>query len=227
MNDRTKHAADNGSAGTNGDPKQASAAATGGTRAQERIAALDTSGASLAEVVDHLSAQLEAATKKAEEAEAGWQRARADFLNVKRRNEQERAERAGLANDALLLKVVALADDFDLAIEHVPGEVRQTPWVEGIGAIDRKLRQLLETEGVRPMRTEGRPFDPHEHQAISYEDSTAVADGTVIKELQRGYYLRDRVLRPALVAVARNDASQVTPATDDDINNHERTNDET
>jgi molecular chaperone GrpE len=207
MNDRS-----NGAAGAedNGNPDQASNAKTGGTRAEERIASLDTSAASMADLMDDLSAKLEAATEKAEAAEAGWQRARADFTNFKRRTEEERAESGMRASDSLLLKVVALADDFDLAIDHVPAELVDSPWVEGIGAIDRKLRQLLENAGVKPMQSEGQPFDPHEHQAISYEDTTEIADGTVLKELQRGYYVGERVLRPAFVAVASNDGSMNT-----------------
>jgi molecular chaperone GrpE len=110
-----------------------------------------------------------------------------------------------MASDRLLVRVVGLADDFDLAVEHVPEEAMGTPWVEGISAIDRKLRALLEAEGIEAMEGEGQPFDPQSQQAISYEDTADVPDGTVIKVLQRGYSIRDRVLRPALVAVARND----------------------
>lgn len=211
MNDRT-----NGAAGSrpDEDAEPVSHAKSRGTRAQERIAALDTSGAAAArleEQLEQLRAELDAARERADEAEAGWQRARADFANFRRRSEEERQKQAGLASDSLLLKVVALADDFDLAIEHVPDEARGTPWLEGISAIYRKLRQLLESEDVVPMVTaEGAPFDPREHQGISYEDTLDVPDGSVIRALQRGYYVRDRVLRPALVAVARND--QQTPA---------------
>ena len=152
--------------------------------------------------------------QRAAEAEAGWQRARADFANLKRRVEEERSELANSASDRLLSRVLGLADDFDLAIEHVPDDVRDSAWVEGISAIDRKLRALLEAEGVRPMGSAGEPFDPHTQQAISYEDTADLPDGTVIKVLQRGYTIRDRVLRPALVAVARNEDSTTT-RTDD------------
>lgn len=185
-------------------PQQPTAART---RAEERIAALDTSGASLSAQLDESRDQLTTATEATARAEAGWQRSQADFANYKRRTEQERTERAGLASDSLLLKVVALADDFDLAVEHVPPEAQASPWVEGISAIDRKLRALLESEGVKPMQAEGKIFDPNEHQAISYEETAAVPDGTVLKVLQQGYLIRDRILRPALVAVARNDES--------------------
>ena len=130
---------------TNGNPDQAqqaeeakvSAAKRGGTRAEERIASLDTRGASLGAQVEELTAQLEAARLRAEEAEAGWQRARADYANLKRRSEEQRADFAGLAADRLLARVLDVADDFDLAVEHVPTEAQGTPWVEGIAAIDR------------------------------------------------------------------------------------------
>jgi molecular chaperone GrpE len=217
MNDRTNGAerAQNG----NSEPAEqteASSAKLGGSRAQERIAALDTSSASasLTEELEQLAGELQIAEQRAAEAEAGWQRARADYANLKRRHAEERAEVAGMASDRLLSRVVELADDFDLAIEHVPEEVRGTPWVEGISAIDRKLRALLEAEGIEAMDAEGQPFDPQTQQAISYEDTADVPDGTVIKVLQRGYVIRDRVLRPALVAVARNDDDTPTPNDD-------------
>jgi len=203
MNDKK-----NGAPGANGNPEQAeqaSAAKRGGTRAEERIAALDTEGASMSAALDQLQAELENAEQRAAEAEAGWQRARADFANLKRRSEEQRAEWANIAGDRLLIRVLDLADDFDLAVEHVPEEAKDSPWVEGISAIDRKLRALLEAEGIAAMSGEGEPFDPQTQTAISYEDTADVPDGTVVKILQRGFTIRDRVLRPALVAVARND----------------------
>ncbi len=220
MNDKKT----NGAAGAKDDPEQAeqttaSAAKRGGTRAEERIAALDTSGASLRAEVEQLSAELEAAEQRAAQAEAGWQRARADYANLKRRSEEASAELAGQASDRLMIRVLDLADDFDLAVEHVPEEAKGSPWVEGIAAIDRKLRGLLEAEGIEAMGGEGEPFDPQTQQAISYEDTEDVPDGTVIKILQRGFTIRDRVLRPALVAVARNDDIDDDEISDHDINN--------
>ena len=174
------------------------------TRAEQRIADLG-SPPSLHAEVERLTAELARAQQEAFDARTGWQRTAADLANYRRRTEQEKAERLGLASDVLLLKVLAVADDFDLAVEHVPAEAQGSPWVEGITAIDRKLRALLESEGVTAMETVGQPFDPREHEAIASEDTTEVPDGTVVRELQRGYKVRDRVLRPALVAVARND----------------------
>jgi molecular chaperone GrpE len=213
MNDRTNGApAGPGRPGASDDPGTGATAgtppaATSRTRAEQRIADLGSPQSPQAEV-ERLSAELERAEQEVAEAKASWQRAAADLANYRRRTEQEKAERMGLASDALLTKVLALADDFDLAIEHVPDESQGSPWVAGITAIERKLRALLESEGVTAMRAEGQPFDPREHEAVSYEDAADVPDGTVLRELQRGYRVRDRVLRPALVAVARNDQTR-------------------
>jgi len=211
MNDK-KNGAEQ--APTNGNPEQAEraqqarsgASKPGGSRAEERIAALDTEGVSVSAQIEELTQQLEAAEQRASEAESGWQRARADYQNLKRRSEEQRAESAGIAGDRLLIRVLDLADDFDLAVEHIPEEAKDSAWVEGITAIDRKLRALLEAEGIDSMAGEGEPFDPQTQQAISYEDTADVPDGTVIKVLQRGFTINGRILRPALVAVARNDS---------------------
>lgn len=172
------------------------------TRAEERIAELDASPAALAQELEQLREQLAAAQLEAQENRVGWQRTAADFANFRRRTEQDRAHSLGLANEALLAKLLAIADDFDRAIEALPAELSDLPWAQGIVAIDRKLRALLESEGLTPIEAKGQPFDPHQHEAVVQEATTSVPEGTVTAELQRGYRLRDRVLRPALVAVA-------------------------
>ncbi|MGH2975004.1 MAG: nucleotide exchange factor GrpE [Solirubrobacterales bacterium] len=174
------------------------------TRAQMRIDALETpSAAQLLAHIAELEPQVEAAQKQAAENLAGWQREAADFRNYKRRTEQERDTILGLASESLLRKVLALADDFDRAIDARPASVADDPWFEGIAAIDRKLRALLESEGVSTIdASPGRPFDPREHEAITNVPGTGHKDGEIVEEVRRGYRLRDRVIRPALVAVA-------------------------
>ena len=99
--------------------------------------------------------------------------------------------------------MLAVADDFDRAIDARPAELADNAWAEGIAAIDRKLGALLESEGVSPIdAAPGRPFDPREHEAIANVPGTGRPEGEIVDELRRGYRLRDRVLRPALVAVA-------------------------
>jgi len=178
MNDKKNGAEQARSNGNPEQAEQASAAARGGTRAEERIAALDTEGLSVSVQIETLTEQLEAAEQRAAEAEAGWQRARADYQNLKRRSEEQRAESASIAGDRLLIRVLDLADDFDLAVEHIPEDAQGSPWVEGITAIDRKLRALLEAEGIEAMEGEGEAFDPQTQQAISYEDTADLPDGT-------------------------------------------------
>jgi len=148
---------------------------------------------------------------------AALQRERAEFTNYKRRTAEEREAMAGLAAEGLIRKVLALADDFDLAVEHRPTSGIDEGWVEGITAIDRKLRQLLESEGVKTIdASAGVQFDPREHEAVVNVPNTGRPGGEIVEELRRGYRLRDRVIRPALVAVADHDseASQPTESTE-------------
>ena len=188
------------------------------TRAEERIAELDTSPARLTSQLDQLRAELETAQQEAAENKAAWQRSAADFSNYKRRTEQEREAMVGLANEVLLAKLLAIVDDFDRAIANMPAELRDIGWVGGIAAIDRKLRLLLDSEGLTPIEAVGKQFDPHEHEAIAQEDRPGVPEGTVVAELQKGYRIRDRVLRPAMVAVARHTSTDNQPDNDGETN---------
>ena len=156
-------------------------------------------GGKQAEAVEEL-------TRERDEYLAALQRERAEFVNFRRRTADEREAMLGLAAEGLIRKVLALADDFDLAVEHRPDEGgAESGWVEGIVAIDRKLRQLLESEGVTAIEAgPGTRFDPREHEAVANVPNTGRPGGEIVDELRRGYRLRDRVLRPALVAVAED-----------------------
>jgi molecular chaperone GrpE len=172
------------------------------TRAEERIAELDTSPEKLTSEIEQLQRKLAEAEQEAAESKQGWQRTAADFANYRRRTEQDREATLGLANEALLAKLLVVVDDFDRAIANVPADLAGNGWVEGVAAIDRKLDALLASEGLTPIDAVGKPFDPHEHEAIVQEERADVPEGTVVAELQRGYRIRDRILRPAMVAVA-------------------------
>ena len=173
------------------------------TRAQERIDEIDVSPTTLLAEIEKLKAEHAAAQAKVEEYLAGLQRERAEFANYRRRTSEERDAMLGLASEDLIRKVLVLADDFDRAIDARPPEITDNPWVEGVAAIDRKLRALLESEGVSQIdASPGRPFDPREHEAIATVAGTGRPEGEIVEEVRRGYRLRDRVVRPALVAVA-------------------------
>jgi molecular chaperone GrpE len=173
------------------------------TRAQERMDEIDVSPTKLLADIEELKGELAASQAKSDEYLAGLQRERAEFANYRRRTAEEREAMLGLAGEDLIRKVLALADDFDLAIDARPEAIASDPWVEGVAAIDRKLRALLESEGVQQIdASPGRPFDPREHEAIATVPSADHREGEIVDEVRRGYRLRDRVVRPALVAVA-------------------------
>ena len=189
------------------------------TRAQERADAIDISPSVLVGQIEKLTGELDAARKESEEYLTALQRERAEFQNFRRRTSEERTRELGLAAEDLIRKVLALADDFDRAIEARPSSIAQDPWFEGIANIDRKLRQLLESEGVTAIdAAAGKPFDPREHEAIANVPGTGREEGEIVEEVRRGYRLRDRVIRPALVAVATRGAddadTQPPPDTD-------------
>ena len=179
------------------------------TRAQERIAALDTSAQALAGEIEELRNQVIAAEQEAAENKAGWQRNAADFANYRRRTEQDREQMLGIANEVVLSKLLTIVDDFDRAIANMPADLRGVGWADGIAAIDRKLRLLLDSEGLTPIEAVGKPFDPRQHEAVIQEETTSVPEGTVTSELQRGYRIRDRVLRPSMVAVAKHPEHEI------------------
>jgi len=178
------------------------------TRAQQRADEIDISPTKLLADIERLTSERDGAATERDEYLAALQRERAEFVNFKRRTAEERQAMIGLAGEGLISKVIALADDFDRAIEARPAAIADDPWVEGIAAIDRKLRQLLESEGVSPIEAlPGMPFDPREHEAVASIPGSGHPDGSIAGELRRGYRLRDRVLRPALVAVAAGGTS--------------------
>ncbi len=173
------------------------------TRAQERIDELDISPAALTAQLEAVSIERDEATTKADEYLASLQRERAEFTNFRRRTADERQQERGLAGVDLIAKVLVLADDFDRALESRPADFADNAWVEGIAAIDRKLRLLLESEGVGAVEAlPGTPFDPRQHEAVVSVPGTGRAEGEIVEEVRRGYRLRDRLIRPALVAVA-------------------------
>jgi molecular chaperone GrpE len=173
------------------------------TRADERVDELDVSPATLLTQLEEVTAARDEATAKADEYLSALQRERAEFTNFRRRTAEERERELGLAGEDLIRKVLVLADDFDLAIANAPASLEGDPWFEGITAIDRKLRLLLESEGVTAVESApGTAFDPRHHEAVVSVPGTGRGEGEIVDEIRRGYRLRDRVIRPALVAVA-------------------------
>ena len=156
--------------------------------------------------VDVEALQKELADAKARTSEYldGWQRARAEFANYKKRQESDYANLRALSTSALVAKLLPVLDDLDRATKTLPPALRDMTWIEGVLLISRKLQLILESEGVKPIEVKPNDvFDPSLHEAVSHDEAEGVESGHVIEELQKGYKLGERVIRPALVRVAR------------------------
>ena len=138
---------------------------------------------------------------------ADLQRMAADFANYRKRNDAERTEFAKFAKADLITKLLDVLDGYDRALASVPDDAKGQPgttnnWVEGMWLVERKLRRILEAEGLEAIDSLGQPFDPYLHEAVAHVESDE-PEGTVIEEHQKAYRLHDRVIRPALVSVAK------------------------
>ena len=147
-----------------------------------------------------LQKQLTELQAQADEYKDGWQRSVAEFQNYRRREEAEKAETYQTAVGSIIKSYLPVLDDLERALAACPADLA---WVDGIKLICRKLQTILEAEGLNRIEAEGQMFDPHFHEAISQEPSDEHASGQIIGVVQNGYMLGDRVIRPALVRVAK------------------------
>lgn len=161
--------------------------------------------AAAAPAPDDLAGQLDAEKARSAELLDSWQRARAEFLNYKRRVEQERARDAQMAGLMVIAKVLPVLDDFDLALANVPKGAENESWLNGVALVAHKLRSVLESEGVQPIAAVGQTFDPALHEAVMVEGDGGDA---VVAELRRGYTLHGNVIRPSLVKVGKKESSR-------------------
>lgn len=140
--------------------------------------------------------------KRSAEYLTNWQRTQADFLNYKKRSEQDKEEISKFANSILILGLLPVLDDLERAFTSIPAKLAKHSWVDGIRLIERKFRAGLETQGLLQIKALGEPFNPKVHEAAMH---TAGKEGMVIEELQKGYKLRDRVVRPSVVVVGNGE----------------------
>ncbi|HUE75850.1 MAG TPA: nucleotide exchange factor GrpE [Chloroflexota bacterium] len=150
-----------------------------------------------------LQSELQAEREKAQSYLNDLKRVQADFINFKRRTEQDQVERAKLASARLILNILPVLDDLERALESAGPNLAGLHWVQGINLIARKLRGTLEAEGLSSIEALGEEFDPHVHEAVIHEESRSEDAGKVIDVLQAGYKLHDRVIRPAIVKVGK------------------------
>jgi molecular chaperone GrpE len=151
-----------------------------------------------------LEQQLELAQQEVAKNLDGWQRAAAELANFKRRQEEQMKLQRDMIKADVLQGVLSALDDMDLAFQNVPQELngQVVGWVEGFRLVQRKLDRILDDQGVKPINTEGQ-FDPNLHEAVSHEESPTHEEGQIIAEVRKGYQIGNRVIRPALVRVAK------------------------
>lgn len=189
------------------DPQEAPAPeAPDQTEAEERAAEAQAGQEQAAEPGPEeeisLDVLLEQAEARAEEYLDSLQRERASFQNYKKRVEAERLAQAERIRGEILIKLLPVLDDFYRALEAVPAQERDS-WYEGVVLIQRKLERFLEEQGVTEIPALGQRFDPNYHEAVGVEENADAEPDTIVEVVLRGYQQRDRVLRPALVRVAR------------------------
>lgn len=191
-------------AGTNrGKPASVSGADGAGQPASESLATIDPATLN--------SEQLEELKQRAAKADENWERllrATADFDNYKKRAAREKQDAIKYANETLLEKLVPVLDNFDMAL--AAAENTKVEGVEslqaGIKMIHQQLKAALVGGGLEEIDATGKPFDPNFHEAVSQQESADVPEGQVLQQLRKGYKLRDRLLRPATVSVAKRPA---------------------
>jgi len=180
------------------------------TKAATPSAGADQQAQAQAEL-EKLRAELAKQEERVRELMDALARTRADFSNYRRRVEQEKEAQAKFANAMLIAELLPIVDNFERALETIPQELRFFSWLQGVDLIYQMVRAVLAKQGLTPIEAAGKPFDPNLHEAVLREgDSTDQV--IVLEEMQRGYMMFGRVLRPALVKVgpkpAENAAAQ-------------------
>jgi molecular chaperone GrpE len=163
---------------------------------------LDDDSIPIEEKLELLRAALEASEAKAAEYLDGWQRAKAEFTNYRKRQERERELARFETVGRVAKRYLPIVDDMERALNERPSEGDGATWSEGIELIYRKLMNILEAEGVTLIEAEGELFDPNLHEAVVQSESDDHESGQVIEVLQTGYKMGGRVLRPSIVRIA-------------------------
>lgn len=156
------------------------------------------------------SDSLEDLQKKLHECEAqridylaGWQRARADFINYKKEEMERIEELMGYAKEEFFLQILSFLDNFDIAERKLPESLKKEEYVTGILQIGAQMRDFLKNQGIQEIKTVGEKFDPNFHEVVEGQEKEGFEPGIIIEEVQKGYLIQGRLLRPAKVKVTK------------------------
>jgi molecular chaperone GrpE len=161
-----------------------------------------------AELSEQQFSELKEKAEKAQQYYEQLLRTTADLDNYKKRATRERQEAIKFANESLLEKLIPILDNFEMALmaANTPNTSTQSMQA-GISMIQQQLKSALGNAGLEEIDATGKPFDPNLHEAISQQDTAETPEGHVLQQVRKGYKLRERLLRPASVIVARKPAS--------------------
>ncbi len=150
-----------------------------------------------------LEKELEAVRDEARQSQERWLRERADLENVKKRAAKERVDTIRYANETVLRDLLSVVDNLERAVDHARGGGNGKPLIDGVELVLKSLLDVLERHGVTRLQAKGARFDPAHHEAMAHVETGEHEPNSVVEEHQPGYRLNERLLRPALVSVAK------------------------
>ena len=153
--------------------------------------------------IEELNKKLEENEKIKKEYLAGWQRSRADLLNYKKEETERIASILKYANEDLILKILLILDNIYIAENKIPDDLKNNSWVKGILQVKTQILDFLKNQGVDEIKALGEKFNPNFHEAIEEVDVQDKEQGIIIEEIQKGYKLQGKVIRPAKVRVTK------------------------
>jgi len=153
--------------------------------------------------VSELKAALEKCRRQKDEYLAGWQRARADFLNYKKEEMERISQILKYANEELILKILPILDNFDLVEKELPEDLNNNEYIKGVFQIKAQLKDFLKNQGVEEIKSLGEKFDPNFQEVVQEVEVKDKESGIIIEEVQKGYLLDGKVIRPAQVKIIK------------------------
>ena len=153
--------------------------------------------------IEQLQEELALSEQKVQEHLEGWQRARADYSNLKKEHEKRTQEMMEFVNASTLAELLPIYSHFKLALTHIPENSRQEPWVIGVIQIQKLFQEFLKKYSVEEISTVGEKFDHNLHEALAHESKDGFESDTIFEEVQPGYLVEGKVLVPAKVKVAK------------------------
>jgi len=163
--------------------------------------------------IEELKKQLEECQKLKEEYLAGWQRARADLLNYKKEEMERIGELVDYATEELILKILPILDNFEIVEQKIPEDLKNDNNIKGLLQIKNQILDFLKSQGVEEIKSVGQKFDPNFHEVVEDVPVEALAkegveekdkeSGIIFEEIQKGYKINGRLLRPARVKVTK------------------------